>query len=353
MNQNRNMPTERVENTFGGGQQRQVTPRASTEVAVSRVQQEVQGMIVCAKKFPRDERSCVDKILMACTRQTLAEGALYEYQRGGSAVRGPSIRLAEAIAQSWTNIEFGLRELSRGAGDDGVTFSEVEAFAWDIENNTRRAIQFYVRHWRDTRAGGYQLVDERDIYELVANQGARRVRACILAVIPGDAIEMAVNQCQKTLEAHVETSPDAIKKIVDAFGEFGVTAKMIEKRLGRRIDTITPGAVVQLRGIYASLRDGMSTAADWFQKEGDDGGKTSFDEAHAKAAEKAADKKGGKAAANKAAEKPGDGQAKQDKGAEQDKSAAESDGPDDITEDEKQEARRRELEEAGNGLNME
>jgi hypothetical protein len=41
--------------------------------------------------------------------------------------------------------------------------------------------QFQVRHWRDRKqGGGYQLTDERDIYELIANFGQRRKRAVLL-----------------------------------------------------------------------------------------------------------------------------------------------------------------------------
>jgi hypothetical protein len=44
-----------------------------------------------------------------------------------------------------------------------------------------------------------------------------------------------------------------------------VTKEQIEKRIQRRIDAIQPAQVVTLRKIYASLRDGMSVAADWFE----------------------------------------------------------------------------------------
>ncbi|MDT1904179.1 hypothetical protein FPK34_26285, partial [Acinetobacter baumannii] len=71
--------------------------------------------------------------------------------------------------------------------------STVEAFAWDVETNTRQTKVFQVPHIRYTRNGSKKLTDPRDIYELVANNGARRLRACILGVIPGDVIDDAVN----------------------------------------------------------------------------------------------------------------------------------------------------------------
>ncbi|MCP5245728.1 MAG: hypothetical protein H6937_07200 [Burkholderiales bacterium] len=226
---------------------------------------EVQAAMIAAKQSPRDQITAMDRILNACTRPTLADSAVYQYSKGGTDISGPSIRLAEAIAQQWGNIQFGFNELTRGVDYDGVTYSEVGAYAWDLESNTRRPLQFRVRHWRDTKKGGYALKDEREIYELIANQAQRRVRACILAVIPGDVVEAAVKQCETTLKSNADTSPEAINKMVEAFSIFGVTKEQIEKRIQRRIDSILPAQVVGLKKIYASLRDGVSVPSDWFE----------------------------------------------------------------------------------------
>jgi hypothetical protein len=231
----------------------------------SRAIAEVQAAMVIAKQSPRNPIDAVDRIINACTRPSLADAAVYQYSRGGSDISGPSIRLAEAIAQQWGNIQFGFNELTRGVDYDGVTYSEVGAYAWDLESNTRRPLQFRIRHWRDTKKGGYPIKDERDIYELIANQAQRRVRACILAVIPGDVTEAAVKQCELTLKSNADTSPEGIKKLLDAFDVFGVTKEQIEKRIQRRIDSIQPAQIVGLKKIYASLRDGVSTPEDWFE----------------------------------------------------------------------------------------
>ncbi len=222
--------------------------------------QEVQAAMVIAKKFPRSERQAMDRIMNACQRPGLAQSALYEYSRGGTAITGPSIRLAEAMAQAWGNIQFGVREIDQANGE-----STVEAFAWDVETNTRQVKVFRVPHVRHTKRGSYKLEDPRDIYEAVSNSGARRLRACILGVIPGDVTEAAVEQCEATMKASADTSKEAVKKMLAAFADkFAVTKEMIEGRIQRRIDSITPGQVVGLRKIYTSLTDGMSAPADWF-----------------------------------------------------------------------------------------
>ncbi len=233
----------------------------------SRESQQVQVAMLAAKRFPRDEKAALDRILNSCSREGLASQSQYSFARGGTDIAGPSIRLAEAIAQHWGNIECGWRELDRAKDADGVGVSTVEAYAWDMESNFRIPRSFTVRHWRDTKKGGYALSDERDIYELCANQAARRLRACILGVIPGDIVEEAVKQCDATLAASADTGPESQKRIIEAFQPYGVSKAQIEAKIQRRISAITAAQVITLRKIVMSLKDGMSSPADWFEPE--------------------------------------------------------------------------------------
>jgi hypothetical protein len=233
---------------------------ALAEAAASREVAEVQAAMMLAKRFPRDEKSAMDKIMVACQREGLASTAIYQYARGGQDISGPSIRLAETIARCWGNIHFGLREIEQRDGE-----STVEAYAIDLETNTRAQRVFQAKHVRSRRSGNEDLIDPRDIYELVANQGSRRTRACILALIPGDIIESAVDECNKTLKVKADLNPDRIKKMLTAFSEFGVEKSQIEKRIQRSLDAMTAAQFVYMTKIYTSLKDGMSVADDWFE----------------------------------------------------------------------------------------
>lgn len=250
---------QHVANPYGQVAEREEPQRH--EVAAEREIAEVQGAILMARRFPRDHRLATDRIIQACTRPGLADAAIYNYSRGGTEITGPSIRLAEAIAQAWGNITFGIRELAPVKNNE----STMEAYAWDIETNVRPNRVFQVPHVRHTRSSSTRLTDPRDIYEQNTNLGARRMRACILSVIPGDVVEAAVQQCELTMLAKADTSPEAVGKLVKAFEQFGVTKDQIETRIQRRIDTIHPAQIVQLRKVWSSLNDGMSVPGDWFQ----------------------------------------------------------------------------------------
>lgn len=230
------------------------------EIESSRAIAEAQGKLVIAKRFPRDEARAYAKIIESCKRRGLAEEATYAFPRGGQTVSGPSIRLAEELARTWGNIDYGIRELSR---KDGV--SEMEAYAWDLETNTSSSQKFTVRHIRDTRGGGQALTDERDIYELTANQGARRLRARILAILPPDIVEAALVECKKTLAGNNEVPiADRVRRMVRSFEKYGVSAAMIEARLGHSMDNTLPDELAELHEIFNSLKNGVSKAGDWF-----------------------------------------------------------------------------------------
>lgn len=252
-----------IENPFADA----VTPAPRTSVNVSttmveqtRAMSEVQGMMLLAKQFPRDEFAALSKIITACQRPDFAEKAMYSYPRGKETIAGPSIRLAEEIARCWGNIDFGIKELSQKDGE-----SEMMAFAWDLETNVRSSQNFCVRHVRDNKNGPQRLTSQRDIYENNANNAGRRLRARILAIIPPDIVNQATAECQKTLAGNNSVPVvDRAKNLMIAFGKIGVSKQLIEKRLGHAIENITAEELAEYRGIYNSLKDGITNISAWF-----------------------------------------------------------------------------------------
>lgn len=226
----------------------------------SRAIAEAQGKLIIAKNFPRNEYEAYAKAIEACKRKSLAEKAIYSYPRGKETITGPSIRLAEELARCWGNIDFGIKELSQKEGE-----SEMQAYCWDMETNTMSSQTFVVAHVRDTKYGAKKLTEQRDIYENNANMAGRRLRARILAVLPPDLVEKAVLECRKTLSGNNDTPiSDRIKGMVIAFEKFGIKVDTIEKRLGRKIDSMTNEDITEYVGIYNSLKDGNSSLSEWF-----------------------------------------------------------------------------------------
>ena len=248
-------------NPFGNAPQALVT---QGQVDQQRALAEVQMQVAMAKKFPRDPRQCMDKIIQACTRPTLAEEAEFEFERGNETITGATIVLMKAIAQQWGNLSFGIREISNNL-EEGV--SEVETFCWDLETNSRESKVFHVTHTRYRRpekGGPIQLTDPRDIYELVANQGSRRLRTCIEGIIPRDVIDAARRQCKITLEAEGCTQ-EQIDFVVERFASVGITPEMIARRLDHPLKDMTTAELVQLRRVYQSIAGGFVKPGEFFE----------------------------------------------------------------------------------------
>lgn len=231
-----------------------------TQVASARQIQEVQAAMVVARRFPRDEARAASRIVEACKRSGLAERASYEYSRGGQTITGPSIRLAETMARAWGNLDYGITEIDRRDGE-----STVMAYCWDLETNVRQTKVFAVRHLRDKKGGAVRLSDERDIYELIANQGARRLRACILGIIPGDIQDRALEQCDRTLIGKSDKPfADQVSECIEAFKPMGVTPEMIERKLRHALSAMTPQELARLRRVWTAIRDKVSSVEHEF-----------------------------------------------------------------------------------------
>lgn len=223
---------------------------------------EIKGKMYLARQFPRDPDWSLQSVLRECQRKDLAEVAQYEFPKGDSVVKGPSIRLVEVLARHWGNITSGVDEID---SKDGET--TIKSYAWDLETNVSDAKTFTVKHVRSTKKGTYKLTDERDVYEMVANKGARRKRACLLAVLPGWYVDAAVSACEETLKQSLtdgKTMEEVISSVVSAFYEFGITPEQIEAKIGKEIDNLSKNDVVKLRHLYSAIKDGFVKPGDAF-----------------------------------------------------------------------------------------
>lgn len=223
---------------------------------------EIKGKMFLARQFPRDPDYSLQAVLRECKRKELAEAATYEFPRGDSVVKGPSIRLVEVLARHWGNIDCGITEVDTR---DGMT--TIKCFAWDLQTNVADEKTFTVKHERFTKKGSYKLTDERDIYEAVANKGARRKRACLLAVMPGWYVDEALRACEETLAASIsdgKSMEEVIGTVVSAFSEFGINPEQISEKLGKDVDKLSKNDVVKLRHLYSAIKDGFVKPADAF-----------------------------------------------------------------------------------------
>lgn len=234
----------------------------ATAVEQSRAVAEVHGAILVAQQCPRDVAGAIAAMRQSCSMPALADKAFYRVPRGGKTANDITIHLAKDLARCWGNIQYGHSELLR---DDGHGQSEMQAWAWDVQTNTRTVLTFIVPHKRDNKDLGPQpLVDMQAIYENNANVGARRLRECIKSVLPPWYVEEAKERCRKTaVDGPVDENGKPRKtleqRVADAIGTFadlGVTETDLARKIGRPAARWTGYDLADLTVVYRSIRNG-------------------------------------------------------------------------------------------------
>lgn len=243
-----------------------ITPASqATAIEQSRAIAEVQAAVLVAQQRPRNTASAIAEMRDSTAQHSVAAKAYFRYSRGGENVTGVSIHLARELARCWGNIDYGIKEMRR---DDAKGESEMLAHAWDMQTNARASTTFIVPHIRDTKKGRRQLTETRDIYENNANNGARRLREQILAVLPSWFVEEAKANVDATLEkGGGKPLPQRVADAIRVFDEIGVSAAQLEAKLGRSSAEWSGHDVGQLGVIYSSIKRGETSLAAEFPTE--------------------------------------------------------------------------------------
>lgn len=230
---------------------------------------EAQGQLTLAKKFPRSMTAAIAEFTDTCNSPEFAATAFYSVPNRGS---GPSIRFAEEAARCYGNFQYGHRELSRipaGPGPQEYGRSEVEVFAWDMQNNNYSKRQVTVVHVRDTQNGPKKLTDQTDIDNRIANVASKQMRGRILALLPKHMVAIGQDVCKRTIAGGGETPlRERLIKMAAAFAKYGVNDKHLVAYLGHPVDDTTVDELGDLMGIYNALREGAK-ASDYFKLDGE------------------------------------------------------------------------------------
>lgn len=209
----------------------------ATAVEQARAVAEVAAAVKVAQEFPRDVSRAVERMRQACSQRAMADRAFYSLPRAGGWVEGSTVHLARELAACWGNLDHGVRELRR---DDDAGVSEVIAWAWDQETNTRSSRSFIVPHEIMVGKGAdkkrKRLVDIADVANNNNSVAARAVRETLWHVLPVWFRTEAEAIAARTLNGGEEGKTQA-QQVADALGHFagafGVTQAQLEERLGR------------------------------------------------------------------------------------------------------------------------
>lgn len=231
-----------------------------THVEQARAVAEVASVVQVAQTFRRDIEDARREMIRECSEFKTADGAIFRYSRGGKTVTGPTVKLARALKRCFGNFQSGWSELRR---DDEYGQSELQAWAWDVERNSRSVVTFVVPH--KNYYTGTNLDALRDIYEGNANQGSRREREQILGLLPAWFVEEALQACRDTLiRGNGEPLVVRQDKAEGVFKAIGIDLARLERKVGRVKAQWSPMDLADLTVDYQSIRSGEIPAEELF-----------------------------------------------------------------------------------------
>lgn len=248
------------------------TGELAATTAQAAAQSEIQSAIIIARKFPRNEDACFQKLMRACQRPAFAEDVAYSFPRGKKQddrgawvknyVTGPSVYLAREAARLWGNIRYGVEVVS-----DSDDLRVVRGWAWDLETNVKVSSEDSFKKLIQRKVKGSEegetiwiAPDERDLRELTNRRAAICTRNCLLQLLPSDLVEDALAAAVATGEKSAAADPEAArKKVVTAFGSLNVPVEALEAYLGHKVAECSPKELADLRQIWKSISDGAST----------------------------------------------------------------------------------------------
>lgn len=228
-----------------------------TTLATAVVKAELDTQITTARAFPRSVQTAINDInQLATMNEQMAGECVYALPRAGKPLRGPSIRLAEIIAQCWGNCVSKTRIVSVDRISRTVT---AEGIFHDLQTNSITEAQ-HTR--RISTKEGRLFTDDMIAVTCNAAQSIAR-RNAILAGVPKVIWSQAFQQCEHVIAGDVTTLASKRESAVKAFAAFGLKPEQVFQVLDVKGEQdIGIDELVTLRSLYSSVKNGELTVEE-------------------------------------------------------------------------------------------
>lgn len=220
---------------------------------------ELDVQITTAKAFPRDVRQSHDAACaMATISEDVAKSCLYALPRAGKFITGPSVRLAEIIANCWGNLHSGYRIIS----NDGKNIT-AEAVVWDLEKNNKISVQVS-RSIRNKKGEKFT----EDMQVVTGNAaGAIAYRNAIFKVLPRSLCDSVLRVSQDTAIGKGKPLSVRVDDAISSFKKMGVSEENLLLMLERgHREEITADDISVLIGLFNAIKEGSITVDSLLNK---------------------------------------------------------------------------------------
>jgi hypothetical protein len=232
-------------------------------LAATLTKAEIDQQIATAHAFPRSASVARDRMIsLATLDDTMAEECIYSVPRGGKQIRGPSIRFAEIVLNSWGNV----RCAARVTHEDRIErYVEAEALVHDLESN----VGYVARARRRIELKKGRKTVDPDMVQL-AGAAAISVarRNAILGAVPKPVWRRAHEAVEAVIKGDVKTLAERRDVAIAYFNRAGITTERVLKALEvNHVDDITLEHFANLNGMRSALKTGESTLDQLFPEE--------------------------------------------------------------------------------------
>lgn len=220
--------------------------------------------IMTAKRFPRSvvqfKKECE---ALATIDQETAASMYYRLKRrsggdGDKNIEGPSVRLAEIVANTWTNLHVVARQLDVTKAD---RVARSQSVAWDLERNVRVGVEVS-RRIIDKKGNQYSE-DMIGVTQAAALSVA--FRNSVFKVVPFAYVKDIFDKCKEVSVGKGLTMTQRKEIAIKAYAVHKISeAQLLEYLEKGGWDDVTVDDFIELRGLLTAIKDGDTTAKEAF-----------------------------------------------------------------------------------------
>jgi hypothetical protein len=222
---------------------------------------EMETQIEIARKYPRELTKVREDVLtLATLDQETAQDCFYSLPRGGKAITGESVRLAEILASCYGHLRAGARPLAVDLNRGVVT---VQGVCTDVEKNFSATVEKTRKIQKKRNADTY----DEDMITLATNAAcAIAYRDAVFKVVPKALIKPILSNIREAARGK-GTLEQKRKTVVDRLVEMGIAEKSIYSVMNIKcIEDITLPILDTLIGMGTAIKNGEYTKDDLFPK---------------------------------------------------------------------------------------
>jgi hypothetical protein len=239
-----------------------VTVEASAIESMERALIDTQ--VATAKRYPRPPLSKIRDNMMdfVTLDEETAASCFFTLPRGGKAIQGESIRMAEIAVSQYQNVRVSTRIIAMVTTGDNP-YVIVQGVAYDLEKNFASSIEKRRRIIGKKFKGG--KIDEDDINLAVNACSSIAYRDATFKMIPRALIKPVFEAAKRVSIGDIRSLVAKRAEVITRLNKMGATQERILAVVeARTVEDVTVEKLQILIGLGTALKDGETTLEDAF-----------------------------------------------------------------------------------------